>query len=358
MKPTGRQLIAEFIYCEKDILNNRDAIEDALKRAIKECDFHLKKIDSYQFEPCGVTSIAIIGESHIAIHTYPEADHASVDVFTCAPTPEKTLRLLESLKYAFKPHTVRTLEISRGNPLDIASSDWITTFSPNGFNVKYHVKKKLYDKTSPYQHIEVIENDNFGRMLFLDKDLQIAESDADIYNASLVPEHIGKRCAGKDIIILGGGDGGVLHEALKYQPRRIQLIDIDRDVIDCAKEYLKCICHDAFDDPRVEVINDDVKNFLSNMKERADLIAYDLHMHPEAFSNIDRETYISNLFSLVKGCLKRDGVLTLQCCSEFDHETLSFLKSILPRYFKEIEFNSVFIPSYCERWIFGVARIS
>ncbi len=355
MKPSGRHLIAEFTYCPPGILNDGAGIEKALKQAIQDCGFGLRKIVTYQFQPAGVTSIAIISESHIAIHTYPEAQHASVDVFTCAPIPEKTRKLLEHLKEAFKPKKVNTTEVLRGNPLEIASTSWITNFSANGFAVRYHVKKKLLDVESKYQHIEIIENDDFGRMLFLDKDLQVAESDAHIYNSGLVPPEIGKKLGGKEVVILGGGDGGVLHETLKYNPRKVTLVDLDEDVIRYSKQYLPSICHNAFDDPRVDVVIEEAGAFLDRGAS-ADLFIYDLTLHPEAFIDMDRETYLSNLFSKVRENLRDGGTLTLQCGSEFDKETRNLIERILAARFKEVRYHTLYIPSFCERWVFGIAR--
>lgn len=355
MKPSGRHLIAEFIYCGKEILNDGERIEAALKEAIKECGFGLRKILTYRFQPAGVTSIAIISESHVAIHTYPEAQHASVDVFTCAPIPEKTRRLLNCLKATFQPKKVSTTEVLRGNPLEIASTSWITNFSSNGFAVRYHVKRKLVDTQSRYQHIEIIENDDFGRMLFLDKDLQIAEADAHLYNSSLLPPHIGRFLKGKEIAILGGGDGGVLHEVLKYNPRKVTLVELDEEVIHYSKRYLNSICNNAFDDPRVDIVIEEAGSFLDRAKT-FDLFIYDLTLHPEAFVDLDRETYLSTLLSKLRKRLKDGGLLTIQCGSEFDKETQDLVNRILTSHFREVEYNSVFIPSFCEKWVFGVAK--
>ena len=109
-------MIAEFVYCAADILNNKGAIEDALKSGIKESGLSLVNITGKKFDPVGVTLIAVISESHVAIHTYPEARHASIDIFTCGSGTKVVNKLLRSLKKALKPKIVRVMEIDRGNP--------------------------------------------------------------------------------------------------------------------------------------------------------------------------------------------------------------------------------------------------
>ena len=98
MKPVGMQIVAEFHNCSKDILNDRVQIEAILSDGINECGFELVDLNTHSYDPIGVTSIAVISESHVAIHTYPEARHASVDIFTCSQEKEGTNRLLEYLK--------------------------------------------------------------------------------------------------------------------------------------------------------------------------------------------------------------------------------------------------------------------
>lgn len=187
MKPVGTHIVAEFHQCRKEVLNDRQALESILTRGIQECGLTFVNITSHCYDPVGITVIAVISESHVAVHTYPEARHASIDVFTCSPHKAITANLLEYLKEAMGPVTTRVAEISRGNPLEIAQTDWILNIADAmGYDVRYHVREVIYSKLSPYQQIDIIDNENFGRMLFLNQDLQIAEGDAHLYNESLV----------------------------------------------------------------------------------------------------------------------------------------------------------------------------
>ena len=187
MKPSGFHILAEFIHCSQDILNNRDALEELLKLGIDKYGLHLESIASHKFNPIGVTAIAIISESHVAIHTYPEAHHASIDIFTCSAESRPALELLQFFRSQLKPKTVRIMELLRGFPLETKQEDWITSFTGDwGYEIKYHVKQRILSKRTRYQHMEIIDNESFGRMLFLDNDLQISEVDAPIYNRNLV----------------------------------------------------------------------------------------------------------------------------------------------------------------------------
>ena len=71
MKTLGLHLMAEFSECSKELLDNRFGLEAMVTQGLESVGISLKQLVSHQFEPIGVTVIAIIGESHICLHTYP-----------------------------------------------------------------------------------------------------------------------------------------------------------------------------------------------------------------------------------------------------------------------------------------------
>ncbi len=339
------------------MLGNKKALDRILKQGIDESGLTLVSITGKQFSPAGVTSIALISESHVAIHTYPEAGHASVDIFTCANGSQNVNKLLRFLKDKLKPKTVRVMELDRGNPLSLTRKNWITSFSGTGFEVKYHIKKKLLSKRTKFQQLDIIENESFGRMMFLDQDLQIAEKDAVIYDEAMVLPVVNRKKKNLgDVAILGGGDGGVLREVLKHKPSSAYLVEIDNEVIKAAKKYMPGVCKKAFDNRKARIVLDDANKFLDRT-HGFDAIIYDLTMHPESITDMDRTVFLKQIFSKVKKNLNAGGVVSMQCCSEFDLETQKLLKKLLPKYFKKIKYKPVFIPSFCENWIFASAEV-
>ncbi|MBD3313604.1 adenosylmethionine decarboxylase [Candidatus Woesearchaeota archaeon] len=355
MRPKGSQVIAEFINCsDRKLLDDFEGIQEILKKGAEEAGLHITDIRGRKFDPIGATVVAVVTESHIGIHTFPEANHASIDIYTCTPDFDRPLRLLEYLEKKFKPKTTRKMEIIRGNPIDINSSDWITAFSSYGFETRYHVNKRIFCRQSEFQKIEIIENEEFGKMLFLDNDLQVSERDEHLFNDIMTSPLSGSNL--RKIAVLGGGDGGLLHHALMLDPEEITIIEIDKEVIQASKDCLNSISKGAFDDPKVTVIIDDVRNYLKDHKKEFDAVIYDLTMHPEAVTTDERKRYLDLLFSEISSSMEKDAVITMHCCGEYDKETLKFLKRMLPKYFSDIVFRTEFIPSFCERWIFASAK--
>lgn len=111
MKRVGRHLILELWGCRN--LNSTEIVERALRDIVRACDLTLLDMNVYPFTPIGVTGVAVVTESHVMIHTWPEYGYAAVDVFTCGEqaNPEAALPLLREY---FQPERVQVMEITRG----------------------------------------------------------------------------------------------------------------------------------------------------------------------------------------------------------------------------------------------------
>jgi S-adenosylmethionine decarboxylase len=111
MKAVGRHLILEMWGCTN--LNSVDVAERALRDMVDALDVTLLDLKVYPFSPVGVTGMAIVSESHLVIHTWPELGYAAVDLFTCGVRrdPEAAVAVLR--RY-YEPEHVQVLEMVRG----------------------------------------------------------------------------------------------------------------------------------------------------------------------------------------------------------------------------------------------------
>jgi S-adenosylmethionine decarboxylase len=93
-------------------LNDIDHIETALRRCVEAAGATLLHIHLHHFQPNGVSGVAVLAESHISIHTWPEAGYAALDVFMCGNAdPDKCIPVLRK---AFNPKRVGVNELLRG----------------------------------------------------------------------------------------------------------------------------------------------------------------------------------------------------------------------------------------------------
>ncbi len=92
----GKHCILELYECDEHKLNDEAFVRTTISRAAKESGSQLLNLITHRFEPQGVTGLALLAESHISIHTWPESNYAAVDVFTCGDQtdPEKACDFL------------------------------------------------------------------------------------------------------------------------------------------------------------------------------------------------------------------------------------------------------------------------
>lgn len=86
--PIGTHCVLELHGCSSNLLNDENFIRDALTKASRVGLSTLLDLTSHKFHPQGVTALALLAESHISMHTWPELGYAAVDVFTCGQTAQ------------------------------------------------------------------------------------------------------------------------------------------------------------------------------------------------------------------------------------------------------------------------------
>ncbi|WP_093692101.1 adenosylmethionine decarboxylase [Sporolituus thermophilus] len=114
MKVIGKHLTVDMYGCSFEVLDDLEFVKSAMITAVKEANMTLLDFSSYKFEPQGLTALALLAESHMSIHTYPELGYAAVDVFTCGDhsRPDKAVAVLKSF---LKPEKTKTTNIKRGD---------------------------------------------------------------------------------------------------------------------------------------------------------------------------------------------------------------------------------------------------
>jgi S-adenosylmethionine decarboxylase proenzyme len=113
VKAGGVQVLADLFNCDPRLLNDRAVIDTALSTAAHAAGVTVVKQDVHAFDPHGFTGIAILAESHLAIHTWPEHAYATVDIFTCGETarPDQAIDAVANILGA---RTVTRCSLNRG----------------------------------------------------------------------------------------------------------------------------------------------------------------------------------------------------------------------------------------------------
>ncbi len=109
----GVHILGEMYGINTQVLNSESILEQALKDGILQCGASICGIQTQKFFPHGLTSVALLSESHASIHSYPESNALFFDAFTCG-LKCKPIRIVETLISYLKPKNVNVRTINRG----------------------------------------------------------------------------------------------------------------------------------------------------------------------------------------------------------------------------------------------------
>jgi spermidine synthase len=153
---------------------------------------------------------------------------------------------------------------------------WYEEALHEGLSFKLEASEVLYDSETEHQRVVVFENPVLGRVMTLDDIVQTTQGDEFIYHEMLAHVPILAHGAVRKVLIVGGGDGGMLEEVLKHRAiERAIMVEIDESVVDLAKQYLRPICGGAFEDPRAELVIADGIDYVARTEARFDVIIID-----------------------------------------------------------------------------------
>ncbi len=169
----------------------------------------------------------------------------------------------------------------------------------------------VHEENTEFQHLQIVDNDHFGRMLILDNVVQTTEKEEFIYHEMM--SHLPIMALDhpvQSVLIIGGGDGGILEECLKHQSlQRITMVDIDKRVIELSKEML--FFTEAFDDPRFELIIGDGAGYVDSPEaqdRKFDVIIVD---SPDPIGPA-KVLFETPFYQSIKNCLNPDGIMVRQ----------------------------------------------
>ncbi len=173
----------------------------------------------------------------------------------------------------------------------------------------FEVGKVFFENKTEHQHLVIFENAKFGRVMALDGIIQTTEADEFIYHEMLTHVPLLAHGAVKRVLIIGGGDGGMLREVCKHASvEHITQVEIDDQVVEMCKEFLPNHSAGAYDDPRVNIVIDDGANFVRECQDRFDVIISD-STDPIGPGDV---LFTTDFYEDCKNCLTEGGVLVTQ----------------------------------------------
>ncbi|MTD40991.1 polyamine aminopropyltransferase [Erwinia sp. CPCC 100877] len=212
------------------------------------------------------------------------------------------------------------------------------------FGQYFSVDNVLYHEKTDHQDLVIFENAAFGRVMALDGVVQTTERDEFIYHEMLTHIPLLAHGHAKRVLIIGGGDGGMLREVCRHKAvESITMVEIDKGVVSFCRQYLPGHGADAWDDPRFNLVIDDGVNFVNGTTQTFDVIISDCTDPIGPGESL----FTSAFYEGCKRCLNPGGIFVAQngvCFLQQDEVLDSHRK--LSRYFKDVSFYQAAIPTY------------
>lgn len=151
-----------------------------------------------------------------------------------------------------------------------------TLHEASGLKTLYAASKVIHEDHTGQQHLVLFENPHFGRVLVLDGAVQLTTSDEFIYHEMMSHVPLFAHGAARNVLIIGGGDGGVAREVLRHKNvENVTQVEIDAGVVEFSKKFLPQVSDGAFENPRLNLLIDDGAAFVNVSGPEFDVILVD-----------------------------------------------------------------------------------
>jgi len=226
---------------------------------------------------------------------------------------------------------------------DIFMTSWYNETLHSQWGQHFSIDKILFEDKTEHFDLIIFENSQFGRVMALDGAIQTTEADEFVYHEMLTHVPLFAHGNAKDVLIVGGGDGGILREVCKHPVESVTMVEIDPMVIKLSQEFFPKHSAGSFNDPRLDLVIEDAAVFMAEDKKLYDIIIVD---------STDPEGPGAVLFSteFYGNCSKRlaeDGILVNQNGVPFlQPAELTATHTRLIGIFNDAHFYTAAVPTY------------
>lgn len=230
---------------------------------------------------------------------------------------------------------------------------WVTEPHTSDVALSFKVVSTLHSEQTPYQRLDVVETERFGKLLLLDGMVQTTERDEFVYHEMITHPALLTHPCPRRVAVIGGGDGGAVREVLKHDTvERVTLVEIDEKVIAAARRFFPSISS-GLDNPRTTVLVEDGIRHIRETKGAYDVVLIDSTEPVGAAVGLFSQSFYESLYE----ALTDDGLIVAQTESPFYNadlirDTNRALRAVFPL----VRLYLAFIPTYPSgMWSFTIA---
>ena len=220
---------------------------------------------------------------------------------------------------------------------------WFSDFSTPNIKLDIRVTRQLFSGMSDIQQVDVFDSVDLGRFISLDGEVVFSEKDEFIYDEMVVHVPMAVHPRVRKVLVIGGGDGGVLREAGKHPELEVMdICEIDAEVIETAKKFFPNVSC-GYDDPRVAVHIADGSEFIKDRPGYYDVIIVDSTDPGGPGAPLFGEQFYRDM----KKALRPGGVIATQAESPYLlPDIVQRLYKVSEQVFRSVGYASILVPTY------------
>lgn len=198
------------------------------------------------------------------------------------------------------------------------SRGWLIEEQTPGYQTRWRVRQVLHEEQTPFQHLQVVELEDFGRALVLDGCVQTTVGDEYVYHEMMVHVPLLTHPNPRRVLVIGGGDGGTVREVLRHATvHSVEMVEIDQSVVNACRRWLPETSL-MLDDSRVRLVIGDGVEWISRYQSAYDVILVDSSDPAGPAAGLFNREFYEHLHA----ALKPGGLFVCQTLSPFFHQEL------------------------------------
>lgn len=232
---------------------------------------------------------------------------------------------------------------------------WFSEMHTNNVKMSIRVEKQLYGEQTEFQRLDVFDSPEFGKFITSDGSVIFSEKDEFTYDEMIVHVPMAVHPKVKNVLVIGGGDGGVARELSYYEEiEEIDVVEPDETFVNVCKEFFPDNAR-GLEDDRVKIFYEDGLKFLRTKNNQYDLIISDATDPLGHTAGLFTKEFYGNCYK----ALREDGILVYQHGSPFFDEDEASCRAMHRKAYRTFPISRVYqahIPT-CPSgyWLFGFA---
>lgn len=216
----------------------------------------------------------------------------------------------------------------------MSKSSWFEEVNPEEtLALRFKTTEHLFSKKSPFQQVDIYNTVSHGKLLAHDGLVMVTEKDEFVYHDMITHVPMFVHPNPKNVLIIGGGDGGTAREVLKHPSvEACTMVEIDPVVIEASREFLKQTSCE-FNNPKLKILTEDGVDFVKTTKQKYDVIIVDSSDPIGPATPLFNTSFYKDIYSI----LSDNGIVVSQCESPYYHRDMQeTLLKILKEHFPNV----------------------